>query len=219
MVFNPSFWDLMIVLIAIAAAATLQFYKGRRVNLALLEFTIKVFERVLKPRDKNYNVIGIYVGYRGIYKLGSDGVSRVEVVVTLMPRQSLLYYPVALLTSRFDKVYVFFRLSRPVYREAHVIRKHYYRAGFRRAIKGVKKLNVESVDVGGKTYYLVYNDATMAHKLLRAVKGLSRPSVVNHLAVVPSTNSVYLAARVAPDVFEELISRMYRLATDVAGAA
>lgn len=207
--------DLIALIIVLTLIAVTQFYRGRKLNLILIEFTARKLEEILKPKDKNYQWVGLYVGYKAMFNVNLKNIKRVEAVITLMPRQSLLYYPIALITSRHDKLVMFFRYKGKVRGEAHLVKKHYYRLGIRRIIKGIEKMAVKTIKINGKTYYLIYNDYELSRKLVNTVLSLKKPTIVNHIAVVQSNNSLYLAAKVVPKYFEELIENTYLLAQSI----
>ncbi len=197
----------------LAGLTVLQFYKGRKINLAILEQSIRILEDVFKPKDKNYTVIGIYVGYSALYKIYKDLINTVEAVVTLLPRQSLLYYPISRLTSRFDKIYLVIHYDRDkiLLGEAHVVKKGYYRLGIRRTIRGIEKMNIETINIANKTYYLVYTHRNLVEKLLNFVQSLSNPTLVNHVAVVPQYRRLYLTAKLNLENLSELVAKFYEL--------
>lgn len=210
---------LLLALVLLGGAAAYQFFRGRRRNLELMRFAVQVMERVLRPRDKEYTLIGLYVGFTAKLEIGRGGVDRFEATVALFPRQSLFYIPIAKLTSRFDKIYMFFRLSQGVPREAHLVRKGYYRLGYRRVIRDVEGMGVEDVEVRGVRYHLVYEPGgrSEAEKLLEFARSLTNPGVLNHVALVPSTRSVYIAARLDPAFLEEVLRTGFSLARAIAG--
>ena len=47
---------------------------------------------------------------------------------------------------------------------------------------------------------------------MKFVKELSNPSIINHIALVPRNNTLYIAARIKPKNFIEFIDKAYRLA-------
>ncbi len=204
------------IITALAVAAVVQFSSGRRVNLSLIEFTARTLEDCLRPVNKEYTWIGVYVGYQARFKLREKGVSRVEATVTLVPRQSLLYYPISKLTSRFDKAYLVFHLDKPVAREAHVVRKRYYVRGVSRVIKGYERMRKEDVQVKDTVFHLVYTSREAVEKLLELPRSLGKPSLINHLALVPATNTLYLAVKIEPESFEEVVKKALELARSIA---
>ncbi len=210
-----TFQDVMMVIVVAAAVATYQFFRGRKLNVMLMYHTMKVVEEVLNPQDKNYTLLGTYVGYTAIYDLEGP-IRKAEVTVTLLPRQSFFYFPVSLLTSRYDKAYVRFILSDKVVREAHVVAKRYYRLGVSRTIEGFSNMRREDVVIGGKKYFLIYTSRGAVRKLVSFLKSLSNPSVVKHVALVPANRSIYLAVKLEPENLKEVIQKGYALAKSLA---
>ena len=204
--------DIILIFIFLGFVAAAQFFRGRKLNLMIMEFTAKELENILKPKDKIYQWIGMYVGYKAVFKLLRKYLDRVEVTITLLPRQSLLYYPIALITSRFDKIFLIYCFSRLNYREAHIIRKGYYRRSLSKVIKGYEFMNKQKISIQGTYFYLIYEDANALDKLLRFVKTLANPSIVNHIAMVPKNRTLYIAAKLRPDNFSELVSKSLKLA-------
>lgn len=203
---------IFVILVLLAFIAIAQFIRGRKINLLLISFTADKMEEIMKPRDKIYQWIGLYVGYRAVYKLLKNYLDRVEITVTLIPRQSLLYFPIALLTSRHDRIFLVFCYKRSFPREAHIVRKGYYRTGIKRAIKNIERMRIDTVSIKGTRFYLVYEDANYLNKLMKFVKELNNPSIINHIALVPRNNTLYIAARIKPKNFIEFIDKAYRLA-------
>ena len=204
------------IIIALAAAATLQFFKGRKSNLSILEQTIKSMEGIYRPLDKDYTIIGLYVGYTAKYKVIKRGIASIEATILLIPRQSLFYLPIAKLTSRFDRVFIHYFYRGKVMHEAHVVRKGYYRLGIRREIRGIERMMVAEEVINGEKYYLIYTNRNAIEPLIKLVKSLPNPSVINHVALVPANNSLYLAAKLDMKVFDTLIKNSYELAAKLA---
>ncbi|MCD6195894.1 MAG: hypothetical protein J7J82_03830 [Staphylothermus sp.] len=204
---------LFLLVAIIAGLSTIQFYKGRKQNLKILEYSIRVLEKSFKPRDKNYTVIGIYIGYDATYKVIHELIKNIKAVVLLLPRQSLLYMPIAKLTSRFDKIFLVinYKKEKNFPGEAHLIKKGYYRLGVKRAIKDIEKMRIEKINIGTTKYYLVYTHRSLVEKLINFAKQLEDPSIINHIAIVPRKKRLYLAARLVPDRLEELTTKFYKL--------
>jgi len=210
------FMDIIIISIVLAGLAMVQFFKGRKINLNLMYFSMKKAEEALHPIDKNYTLVGIYTGYSAKYILRGP-VEEAELVVLLMPRQALLYYPIALITSRFDRFYLRLAYRGRVRAEAHVIKSGYYRRGIKRTIKGYERMGKEEVMINGSKYHVLYTSKDAALKLLEWVKRQSKPTLVNHVALVPANNSLYLAAKLEVDYYKGLVESAYYLARSLVG--
>ncbi len=213
------FVALFIIVIGLAGLSVVWFYRKRKVNLMILEKSIRIFEKVYQPYDKKYTVIGIYVGYSALYKILKKSLKTIEVVTLLIPRQSLLYLPIAKITSRFDKVFIIYHFDKETHfpGEAHVVRKGYYRLGIRRAIHGIDKMHVEKTRINGKEYYIIYNNRGIAEKLLSMIKSLKNPLLVQHAAIVPKLHRLYIAARLDIRYLEDIASKTYVFAQELVG--
>lgn len=146
-----------------AGAAFTQFFRRRKKNLIILEKSIKILEETFKPIDKNYTIIGLYIGYDATYKINVQGIKNVKAVTIMFPRHSLLYTPIAKLTTRYDKIFLVahYYKDKTLPGEAHIIRKGYYRLGIRHTIRGIERMQVEKVKIGNKNYYLAYTHRSL----------------------------------------------------------
>ena len=210
---------IFVIVILLAGVSVVWFYKKRKVNLMILEKSIRILEKVYQPYDKKYTVIGIYVGYSALYKVLKKALKTIEVVTLLLPRQSLMYLPVAKLTSRFDKIFIIYHYNKETHfpGEAHIVRKGYYRLGIKRAIHGIEKMRVEKTRIGGKEYYMVYNNRRVAEKLLSMIRKLKNPLLIQHAAVVPKLHRLYIAAKLDIRYLEDLASKTYVFAQEMVG--
>ncbi len=204
------FWGL----VGVAVASTLQFFRGRRRNIVLLERSVKELEAGLRPVDKNYTVVGLYVGYTAEYRLRDSLVPRAYAAVTTLPRQSLLYLPFSLATRRYDRVYLVYDLSLKPPGEAHLVRKYTYLLGDRRA--GVRGQPRGWLVVDGYRYR-VYGDERLAERLADGVRMLGA-RYVRHIAAYPEPPRLFIHAKLPAEEgeLERMASLGLRLARRVA---
>ncbi len=207
---------LFLLIVLLAGASVYQFFRGRKKNLLLLELASRSLEKHLKPRDKNYLVIGVYIGFKGFYKIFYKSLERMEATVLLLPRQSLIYYPISKLTSRFDRIFLVFWYNKEIVNEAHLIRKGYYRLGLKKTIKGIEEMIVKQITLAGKQYYLVYKQRDYAEKILDFAKRLHKPDIINHIAIVPQNNTLYMAVKYDPITLDDLLNKAYEFAKTLA---
>ena len=158
----------------------------------------------------------MYVGYRAVFKLLFKTLDRAEVTVTLLPRQSFFYYPISLLTLRFDRIYIVYWFNRDFIGEAHIVRKGYYRLGVRRAIKNYNKLRSSETRIKNIEFRMIYNNPSFARKLVRFIESLQEPGIVNHVAIVPENKTIYIAAKLKPQWLEDLLRKSLNLAKSFA---
>ncbi|AHL22458.1 hypothetical protein [Thermococcus nautili] len=203
---------LFAIIFVIAGASTLQFYKGRKLNIQLMEHYLRSIEEVVKPEDKDYVWLGGYIGFRASYKVNRDNIRKFEYTLTLLPRHSLLYFPIALLTSRHDKIYFVIRPFAEIKREAHLIQKGYYR--LKPNIENEEFLQRETIEIAGKEYEALYEKKRDVVKLKELVESLSKPHNVKHVSLTPKTNVFYVLMKPEPETIEKDVEKLVRFTNE-----
>ena len=199
-------------IMVLAALTSIQFYKGRKLNLQLMQHYLRSIEEVVKPEDKDYVWLGGYIGFRASYKVNRDNIKKFEYTLTLLPRHSLLYFPIALITSRHDKLYFVIRPFADIKREAHLIQKGYYR--MRPDIENEPLLQKELIEIAGKKYEALYEKRRDVAKLKELVESMSKPHNVKHVSLTPKTNVFYVLMKPEPDTIEEDVEKLVRFANE-----
>ncbi|CAI1493495.1 conserved protein of unknown function [Thermococcus nautili] len=203
---------LFAIIFVIAGASTLQFYKGRKLNLQLMQHYLRSIEEVVKPEDKDYVWLGGYIGFRAVYKVNRDNLRKFEYTLTLLPRHSLLYFPIALLTSRHDKIYFVIRPFAEIKREAHLIQKGYYR--LKPNIENEEFLQRETIEIAGREYEALYEKKRDMVKLKKLVESLSKPHNVKHVSLTPKTNVFYVLMKPEPETIEKDVEKLVRFTNE-----
>ncbi|MDY6986265.1 MAG: hypothetical protein SVE93_07730, partial [Candidatus Thermoplasmatota archaeon] len=127
--------ELIFLLLLLSAVAMYHFFRGRKLNLLIMSKVSKDLEEALKPVDKEYTWLGGYVGFKARYKLRN---AEVEATLTLLPRHALLYFPISLIVTKADKLYIVVR-GRIDLSELHIFGKRKMLSrGERRELKGLK---------------------------------------------------------------------------------
>ena len=196
--------ELITGLLLLAGAAMIQFFRGRKLNLSLVEFYASKSVKAFRPLDKTYTWIGGYIGYRANFEL-EDGL-KLEYTLTLLPRHSLLYFPISLLTNRHDKLFLVFRLKE-LGGEAHLIKKGYYR--FRPKIEDEVALKKEFVKLNGHDYELLYDKRKYADWILNFIQGFSKVENVKHISLTPSTKVLYIQMKPELETIERDFEYIY----------
>lgn len=184
--------NLIFIFIITSAILTLQFFKGRRLNLMLMKSYLEEIESILRIKDKEYTWIGGYVGFKAGYKIENRLFSVLELSLVLSPRQSLLYLPVSLLLFRGDRV--FFLLTprdRKITSEVHIIREGAFWFGPK--IRRVRELKKRRISMFGVNFKAFYENEAALDKVLRLIgRYRGDPRIIKHIALVPYTNRLYL---------------------------
>jgi len=199
-------------LMVVAALTSIQFYKGRKLNLQLMQHYLRSVEEVVKPEDRDYVWLGGYIGFRASYKVNRDNIRKFEYTLTLLPRHSLLYFPIALLTSRHDKIYFVIRPFAEIKREAHLIQKGYYR--LKPNIENEELLQRETIEIAGKEYEALYEKKRDVIKLKELVESLSKPHNVKHVSLTPKTNVFYVLMKPEPDTIGKDVEKLLRFVNE-----
>jgi len=118
---SKTFW--LLVLISIVLIVIYQW--GIRKNISLSRKISKLLEKGLKPKDTQYTWLGGVLGFSATYTV--DGFEKVEAILRLFPRHSLLYLPFALLRGSSDTLQILLYLKNDPQKyepeEFHLIKK------------------------------------------------------------------------------------------------
>ncbi|QDA31320.1 hypothetical protein FH039_06530 [Thermococcus indicus] len=203
---------LFVAIFLIAGISALQFYRGRKLNLMLMEHYIRAVKDVIKPEDELYTWLGGYIGFRAEYKVNRDNIRKFEYTLTLLPRHSLLYFPIALITSRHDKLYLVIKPFSDIQREAHLIQKGYYR--MRPGIDNEELLRKEVIEIAGKQYEALYEKKRDVENLRALIESLSNPHNIKHVSLTPKTNVFYVQMKPEPETIGKDVERIVRFANE-----
>jgi len=207
--------EAILVVALFSGISVLQFFRGRRINLELMRHSVRVLERVLSPRDKNYTLVGLYVGYKAVLWLDRGPLNRAEVTVLFLPRYSAFYYPISKLVTRFDRVYLTYWYSRYLGEELHLVKHGAYRRSPRKIIKGFDSMQQRELEIDGHKFVAVYRSERHLGKLVKFVRDVGA-DIVNHVAIVPENRSLYIYAKLDPLRFERFVEKSYELARSLA---
>ncbi|MEN2998971.1 MAG: hypothetical protein ABDH61_00070 [Acidilobaceae archaeon] len=155
----------------LAVAMVIWYFRVRREMILLTRTVVVELEKYFKPRDKTYTLLGYLVGFKGKYELGNG--DQVFILFTTMPRMSLLYYPIAKLLGRRDRLEVALKYAnRYVLRDFHLVNvSDKWAAGTFLRDVGEKRGKLERREIGGKRGNFVAflespEDEGLAKKLL-----------------------------------------------------
>ena len=202
----------ILAVMVLAAISSIQFFKGRQLNLRIMQHYLRSIEDIVKPEDKEYVWLGGYIGFRAYYKVNRDNIKKFEYTLTLLPRQSILYFPIALITSRHDKLYIVVRPFNDIKHEAHLIQKGYYR--MKPKIENEDFLKKETIEIAGKKYEALYEKRRDVELLKYLIESMSKPQNVKHVSLTPSTNVFYIQMKPEPDTISEDVARIIRFVNE-----
>ena len=189
--------DWVLVLVVLAGVAVLQFYQGRRLNIALIKHYVHSFESVLKIRDQLYTWIGGYSGFKVVYSVNEKSIKKVERTLTCLPRQSLFWLPFSYPVKKGDRLYIVLRPTFKVRADAHIVRNFYYLFG--PGITEKRDLTRGKAEFdGAKGFYTLYEQEGDVKRLRRLVEASMDPKRLRHIAVVKETNVLFCLMKPDP---------------------
>ena len=187
------------LLVILGLAASLQYWRGRRLNLTLIRELSRQMEESLQPTDKNYTWIGGYVGVVAEYDLKHEIYEKVKGTISLLPHHSLLYFPISLLLGRRDRVYILIYPKRKLKGKAHIaIGK----------IKDISKVSFkDEIELKGVVVERRYDSKEEIDFLTKIMSQLEDPSSVELLAANVEENAYYARLRIGRGDISELLRR------------
>ncbi len=87
-------------LLAVSGASVAWFFPARRYMILLMRSVAAELEDALKPIDRVYELLGLYVGFRARFIV--RGLREFRALLVLIPRHALLYLPFVVLRGERD---------------------------------------------------------------------------------------------------------------------
>jgi len=201
--------SVLIVIIAVSAFIVFSFHSGKRKNKEICTTTFNEVIKVFKPDDQTFTNIGGVVGHHGTFSFKERGpVSRIDVTLTLLPRQAPLYMPISKFFMRNDRLFisVYMRYSPPG--EGHIIEKGY--TGFRGPeITNISRLHQGQFQWGDLAFFLYYEQDRMIDYFKELIESLPNPGPIRHIAIVPDQRKGYIFMGLQQEPIETYLAAVY----------
>ncbi len=186
---------LFYLFIAVTILISLGYSWGKRRNRRIYLSAFDAITRVIQPKDQQFTNIGGLTGYHANFVPHKNRfIRRLDATITMLPRQSWLYYPVSRLIRRFDRLFLAYHLSPKaagVLQEGHLIEKGYSRfAGA--SIENEDSLTRETIDWGGLTFFFYYQDQQIRTRLEQLREQIGDPGPLRHVALVPEQDRLFV---------------------------
>lgn len=176
------------VLLLFSILLVMAYYRGGKKNLRILKATAGMLEETLRPADKTYTWLGGTIGFRAEYRV--SGFEKVEALVTVLPRQSLLYMPFALLRGSSDRLEIIFFLKNSIDSELHIIKQSELKQA--PALKKRSLMEVDAPVPEGYSILASRPDSATLKGILRK-KDSFFTSHLCHLALVPERKTLFMS--------------------------
>ena len=209
------------LLIVCSVLLSLGYLWGRRRNKQIFFSAFNGLIAVLQPKDQQFTNIGGLSGYHAnIVPHRNKLIRRVDATITLLARQSWLFFPISKLTRRFDRLFMVFHLSPKAsggLAEGHLLEEKYARFGSAK-IARTEHLKKESIEWGKHRFFLYYEELWVREHLERCMTKLGDPGKVRHIALVPGQDRIWIFMIPRRGSVEPTIRQLYPLMTDLLGA-
>lgn len=208
------------LLIAGSILLSLGYMWGRRRNKQIFYSAFNGLLAVLKPKDQQFTNIGGLSGYHAnIVPHRNKFIRRVDATITLLARQSWLFLPISKAIRRFDRLFMIFHLSPKAsgaLSEGHLLEDKYSRFGSAK-IASEERLTRETVEWGGRRFYLYYEEPWVKEQLERIQRRLGNPQGIRHIALVPGQDRIWVFMIPKRGTVEGLVADLYPWMTDLLG--
>lgn len=191
LIYTPAFY----FLVAFTLILTFGYTWGRRWNRRVVTNALDPLLQVFKARDQQFTNIGGQTGFHANIIPGNmRTVRRVDITLTILPRQSLLYLPFSLITRKYDRMQTFFffnKRGRGINEEAHIIEtKFEKRMGNR--IEGAESMTREEVTWGERRFHLYFGSDRSRKWLQNCIDRFDSAGPIRHVALIPDEQRAYL---------------------------
>ncbi len=187
------------LIFGLAAAMMLGWRRGVRTNQQLLIETCATTERVFQPIDTSYTNIGGLVGYNFAYQLDSAAFYRLDGTITTLPRQSLLYYPLARFMGREDNLILTLFCHSLAPGEGHIVEERQFSRGWI-PIDDDTSMQCETVENGELRFFLFSYNPLVRRLLLSILARLAGGPSLRYIGYYGSNG--YISLRFCPESAE-----------------
>jgi hypothetical protein len=201
--------SVLFVIVAMGVFIVFSFHRGRRKNKKICTATFNELIKVFKPDDQTFTNIGGLVGHHGTFSFKERGsVSRIDVTLTLLPRQAPLYMPISKFFMKNDRLFISVYMRYPPPAEGHIIEKGY--TGFRGPeITNISRLHHMEIQWGDLAFSLYYEQDRMIDRLKELIHSLPHPGPIRHIAIVPDQRKGFILMALEQEPIEASLAAVY----------
>ena len=201
--------SVLIVIVAIGAFIVFSFHSGKRKNREICTAIFNELMKVFKPDDQTFTNIGGVVGHHGTFSFKERGlVSRIDVTLTLLPRQAPLYMPISKFLMRNDRLFISVYMRYPPPGEGHIIEKGY--TGFQGPeITNISRLHEMEFQWGDLVFLLYYEQDRVIDRFKELIESLPNPGPIRHIAIVPDQRKGFILMGLQQEPIEAYLAPVY----------
>ncbi len=144
------FW----LLILFSIILILIYQWGVKKNISFSRKISKILEEGLNAKDSQYTWLGGVLGFSARYLV--DGFKKVEAILRLFPRHSLLYWPIAMAIGHKDNLKILFYLEDK--NKIHSEEFHLIENNYNISIKQNNQFKEKEIEIKNKKFTLLYKN-------------------------------------------------------------
>jgi hypothetical protein len=206
---NVATGSVLIFIIVISAFIVFSFHSGKRKNKEICTTTFNELMKVFKPDDQTFTNIGGAVGHHATFIFKERGpISRIDVTLTLLPRQAPLYMPISKFLMRNDRLFisVYMRYAPPG--EGHMIERDF--TGFRGPeITNISRLHQMEFQWGDLPFLIYYEQNRVMDHFRELMASLPDPGPIRHIAIVPDQRKGFILMGLQQESIEAYLTTVY----------
>ena len=181
--------------IAFSIVLSISYFRGARKNKRIYLAAFNSIKDLIKPGDQIYTNIGGQTGYHARFAMkGNTPFYEIEATVTLLPRQSGLYYPISRFLMKIDRLFISFTLREKFpenITEAHLIEKDF--STFKTLkIHNHEDFTIDEIKWGNEDFLIYYKSEDGRKYFNSLLKTVSDPGKIRHLAVIPEHKRIFV---------------------------
>ena len=210
---EPAFY----VFVAATALLSLGYQWGKRRNEHIVRAVLGPIVDAMEPEDQQFTNIGGVTGYHAaLTPQPGTAIQRVDITITLLPRQAWLYLPFSLLMRQRDRLVLSFAMAERAFSdvgEAHFIVPGHARSLTSR-IANAQSLSKERFEWSGREF-IFYHGGDRGEAKLRDLRArMQGPGPLHHVAIVPEAGRVHVSMAPRPESVGECFRTLYAWACE-----
>ena len=181
--------------VAFTVFLSLSYFRGGRKNKRIYLSAFNSLKEIIKPKNEIYTNIGGLTGHHAKFiPKGNSPFREAEATITLLPRQSGLYYPISRMLMKIDRLFVSFTLKEnfpETVTESHLIEKKF--STFKTVkIHNPEDFSIDEVKWGSADFFVYYKDEAGKKRYNNLLNTIPDPGKIRHLAVVPEHKRIFV---------------------------
>ena len=196
--------NFIVPIILLALYATFGYFRGKKKNSWISGWVSSELERVLAPADTNYVNIGGCIGYNFTYSLKKN-FREASGTIIMLPRHSVFYFPISLLTTKHDRLYLNIKADGKLAGEGHIISHRYYRSA-KSLIDDFDTFRKATYTVRGESFTILWRVEGLDEKLKKFLDSIENSKHIRHFCCHAENRNFFFFVKPVKEELAALLS-------------